>query len=111
MNENSDIFEVEVRLNNKKIETFWVTSKIDVEDWKQIAQSIPTVKNMLGTSKFIVETKFSIVNFITQVDLNSEINAALHKVWTKAVGTQDYNKKEWQYLETLIFKILCKIRE
>ncbi len=28
--------------------------------------------------------------------------SALHKLWTKAVGTPDYDKKEWQAFELLV---------
>ena len=27
-----------------------------------------------------------------------------HRLWTKAVGTKDYDKKEWQELERRIWK-------
>lgn len=32
-----------------------------------------------------------------------DADAMFHKLWTKAVGTQDYNKKEWMELERLIY--------
>lgn len=106
---NKDFFEVEVRLNSTKIESFWVTSKIDKEDWKQIALNIPSVKNRLGTSTFETSIRFNIIEFIIQPsDIAKEINSSLHILWTKAVGTKDYVKKEWQNLESLIHKILQK---
>jgi hypothetical protein len=33
-----------------------------------------------------------------------EVNAALHRLWTKAVGTDDYDKEEWKRLEALIYE-------
>lgn len=35
----------------------------------------------------------------------TKIQELLHKLWTKAIGTQDYNKKEWQELETLAINL------
>lgn len=31
--------------------------------------------------------------------MRSETHAIFHKLWTKAVGTPEYNKKEWMELE------------
>lgn len=30
----------------------------------------------------------------------------LHVLWTKAVGTKDYDKKQWQELETAIYRLI-----
>ena len=37
--------------------------------------------------------------------LREEIQATLHHLWTKAVGTQDYDKKEWQHMEALLGRL------
>lgn len=29
----------------------------------------------------------------------------LHRLWTKAVGTPDYNKEEWRQMESCILKL------
>jgi hypothetical protein len=33
-----------------------------------------------------------------------ELHGLLHHLWSKAVGTQDYNKQEWKRLEELVGK-------
>ena len=33
-----------------------------------------------------------------------EIDLLLHKLWTKAVGTESYNKQEWLLLERMIWE-------
>ena len=33
---------------------------------------------------------------------NDEINALFHRLWTKAVGTPDYDKEEWKTLASLL---------
>ncbi len=38
-------------------------------------------------------------------------DSALHKVWTKAVGTHDYVKEDWRQLEGLIYKLLRDKRD
>jgi len=35
-----------------------------------------------------------------------EMDLLLHKLWTKAVGTEDYNKQEWLLLERMIWEDL-----
>ncbi len=35
------------------------------------------------------------------------VHAALHLLWTKAVGTPGYDKKEWQKLEAAINHLAC----
>ena len=32
----------------------------------------------------------------------ADLNALLHRLWTKAVGTMDYDKPEWQRLEKMV---------
>jgi hypothetical protein len=32
----------------------------------------------------------------------TEAQQLLHKLWTKAVGTKGYDKKEWQQLEAIL---------
>jgi hypothetical protein len=32
----------------------------------------------------------------------------VHKLWTKAVGTEDYNKSEWLELEALVYGLFPK---
>lgn len=35
---------------------------------------------------------------------NDEIKYIFHTLWTKAVGTKEYDKKEWQKIATLLIK-------
>jgi hypothetical protein len=42
------------------------------------------------------ESKCSALNNIAEFAI---VNAAFHRLWTKAVGTSDYNKEEWMKLE------------
>jgi hypothetical protein len=41
----------------------------------------------------------------------NELHEVLHTLWTKAVGTVDYNKTEWLRLETLVEQQRRKLRE
>ena len=34
--------------------------------------------------------------------MNDTIRELFHRLWTKAVGTTDYDKKEWQRLEEML---------
>jgi hypothetical protein len=34
------------------------------------------------------------------------IHGLFHTLWSKAVGTPEYNKREWQRLEQLILELL-----
>jgi len=34
-----------------------------------------------------------------------EIDGLFHKLWTKAVGTKDYDKKEWKLLEDHLYRL------
>lgn len=34
--------------------------------------------------------------------MNQSLHGLFHKLWTKAVGTEDYNKPEWMELEKKI---------
>jgi hypothetical protein len=36
-----------------------------------------------------------------------ELHGLLHILWSKAVGTSDYNKKQWGRMEELISKSIC----
>ena len=36
---------------------------------------------------------------------DNELHLLFHKLWTKAVGTQDYNKLEWLKLEAEILRL------
>lgn len=36
---------------------------------------------------------------------NKKLHAILHLLWTKAVGTVDYNKKEWLELEAELLEL------
>lgn len=38
-----------------------------------------------------------------------ELHGLLHQLWSKAVGTQDYNKQEWKRLEELVGKAFRSI--
>lgn len=38
-------------------------------------------------------------------ELHGAIHRTLHKLWTKAVGTDDYDKKEWTELERYIARL------
>ena len=47
-----------------------------------------------------------------QVEQNQrEMDQLLHRLWTKAVGTKDYDKKEWQALEQMIWVKLPLTKE
>lgn len=37
--------------------------------------------------------------------MEGEIHFLVHTLWTKAVGTNTYNKKEWLRLEEIINKL------
>jgi hypothetical protein len=34
-----------------------------------------------------------------------EAHYLVHRLWTKAVGTENYNKSEWLQLETLVYNL------
>lgn len=38
-------------------------------------------------------------------DLDKEINRAFHRLWTKAVGQEGYDKEEWKRLEGLMWTL------
>jgi len=40
----------------------------------------------------------------------SKVNTALHHLWSKNVGTDNYDKEEWKLLEKYIYKIILKDR-
>lgn len=40
----------------------------------------------------------------TRPGLQSEAHYAFLRLWTKAVGTPEYDKKEWSELELLLFR-------
>lgn len=42
--------------------------------------------------------------------LDPKLNAVFHVLWTKAVGTPDYVKAEWQTLEGLILELERRAR-
>jgi len=35
----------------------------------------------------------------------AEADLLMHRLWTRAVGTPEYNKREWQSLEAAILKL------
>jgi hypothetical protein len=37
--------------------------------------------------------------------VSEELHRLLHTLWTKAVGTPTYNKKEWQELEAWLKRL------
>lgn len=39
-----------------------------------------------------------------------ELHAALHRLWTKAVGKKNYVKAEWQTLERLVLDLERRAR-
>lgn len=41
----------------------------------------------------------------------SQLSNLLHQLWTKAVGTQDYVKGEWQALEIVLYRMWRQIHE
>lgn len=41
----------------------------------------------------------------------SDINAAFHKLWTKAVGTEGYDKSQWKELGRLIEQLISARNE
>jgi hypothetical protein len=38
-----------------------------------------------------------------------QIREKLHRLWTKAVGTPDYDKKEWQALEVVVMDLVARL--
>lgn len=44
-----------------------------------------------------------------EIDFNKK-NELFHKLWTKAVGKEDYDKSEWKELDRflLLFDVCCK---
>ncbi len=40
-----------------------------------------------------------------------ELHGLLHTLWSKSVGTPDYNKREWGRLEALIGNAICTMLE
>ncbi len=39
-----------------------------------------------------------------------QVRAALHRLWTKAVGQPGYDKEEWKLLERLVEHLLATAR-
>lgn len=42
-------------------------------------------------------------------DLEKQTRYMFHKLWTDAVGKEGYNKKEWQELQNLLYKLGVKL--
>lgn len=42
----------------------------------------------------------------TSVTLPSRVRKQLHKLWGLAIGTPDYDKREWELLQQLIEELL-----
>jgi hypothetical protein len=40
-----------------------------------------------------------------------ELHRLFHTLWTKAVGTDRYNKEEWKRLEEIISNLQIKVEE
>ena len=45
----------------------------------------------------------TVVDKIVKEDNSQELHRQFHMLWTKAVGTPDYDNAEWKELERLIF--------
>ena len=41
---------------------------------------------------------------------SNEIHRLFHTLWTKAVGSETYNKKEWNQLDTVIAAVVRALR-
>jgi hypothetical protein len=47
---------------------------------------------------------------ILETEDDGPMSELLHTLWTKAVGTSDYDKREWQALEIVLYRMRRKIR-